>query len=76
MRTKTLLLFFVLSFATMAQTYHKTTKLYMTYDGQTTEKKVVVNMTLDTDFQRLVINSAEKTIGLKATRVCNIAVSL
>lgn len=63
MKTKLLLLFFVLSFATMAQTYHlKTTELYMTYNGRTTEEKVVVSMTLDTDFQRLIINSAEKQI--------------
>lgn len=63
MRTKTLLLFFALSFATMAQTYHlKTTTLYMTNNGRTTEERVVVSVTLDTDFQRLIINSAEKQI--------------
>lgn len=63
MRTKTLLLFLVLAFATMAQTYHlKTTTLYMTDNGRTTEERVVVSMELDTDFQRLIINSAETQI--------------
>lgn len=63
MRTKTLLLFFVLSFATMAQTYHlKTTELYMTVNNHTTSQRAVMSMELDLDYQRLIINSSEVQI--------------